>query len=236
MKNRRAIALALMGLVVGACSLGNQHVAILADPSMTAPTASPANPPPAAIGLGDLPTGWAMVHEDPPSRVESVLKRLATCLHVKLHAIAAETLQGPTEVFASADRREWVTAAAGPALGFTWPTFSTEVQTTAFTACATRAVTEDIASSHRPAGMAAVSVAPDSNTVASHAIDLRVSVPTATIVGPATIYVDTVWITGGSYAAVLDVTDEVLPGDLKSADQGIVDQASDAAARRISGR
>jgi hypothetical protein len=50
-----------------------------------------------------------------------------------------------------------------------------------------------------------------------------------------TTFVDLIWMRGSRLAAVLEIVDESFSGDPQMADGGLVGQATDAVARRITG-
>ncbi len=196
----------------------------------------PASPGPEGIRLSDLPSGWATSSGLPPSGAVSVLPRLATCLGLKLGAVTGEALRTDETVFRSGDEREWVTGSLGPAVTIAGGSLPPKPDV-ALVMCAAAAVLQDLtASGFGSVHAQAVSLVQSFSSVAPRSLDLRIAA-SATVFGlRGTMFVDLVWIADHRTVAVFDVVNEVFRGDLQSADVGLIDQATDAVARRLSGR
>jgi hypothetical protein len=187
-------------------------------------------------GLGDLPSGWATVTGFPPTGAGSVMPRLANCLGVKLEAVTAETFRVGQPTFRSQNGKEWLTGSAGPATAGRGRSIPPPADA-ALRWCAAAAVAQDLtANGFGPVSVRAVSMVGGFSAAIARSLDVAVTARVSVFGLSGTMFVDLVWIATDRAAAVLDVVDEVFHGDLQSADHGLVDQATDAVARRISGQ
>ena len=160
------------------------------------------------------------------------MRRLAACLGTKLSAVASGTVSGPTVAFRSSDGKQWLTASIGRiSVAATFP----PPVTPALAACVQVAVVNDLAAHGvRSLPVDGVARMPPISPVATRSLDLRTTADIVTARGAeGTAFVDLIWLTGGHRGEVLDVVDVAVAGDLSSADNGLVAQVTDAAARQL---
>jgi len=193
-----------------------------------------------AVGLGgqlrlsDLPPGWSTVGDVPPIAVGPLMSQAADCLGVKLDALAGGALQNASPVFRSPDSKEWVTAAAGPAEALTHGLPS--ARDLRITLCTAAAVADGMTGRGLDdVAVRGITVVPTVSAAAERSFDLRVTVNAAVFGTPITDFVDVVWMARGPRAALLAIVDQSTAADLQTADDGLVAEATDAAARRIAG-
>jgi hypothetical protein len=162
------------------------------------------------------------------------MRRVASCLHVKLADVASGTLSRPLAVFRSSDGKEWVTTSIGPVSG---PQQFPPTMDHALSECVVVAVADGLtATGARSVKVTGLTVAPLVSAVVARSLDLRVTSAMVTPFGiPAMTFVDLVWLGGHEQGGVIDVVNQTYGGDLQSADDGLVAQVTDAVARRLAG-
>ncbi len=240
MRTRPVAAIALLALAVAGCARLREPRPTLLPPGSPGNVTTTSSRLPAPhyaasdLSIADLPPGWSIVGERPPTEVGPVMLHLATCLGTKLAAVASGTLSGPTAAFRSPDGKEWLTASIGP-VPASWP-FPPPLDN-AFAGCAKASVAYDLAAhGSRSVQVVAVGDAPLASSVVPRSLDLRVTARFLTAFGvPGTTFVDLVWLAANREGAVIDLVDQAFTGDLSSADEGLVAQATDAVARHLAG-
>jgi hypothetical protein len=247
MRCRRLAALAAAGLLVTGCSRLSAPRPSFGPPAPTDPPASAVRSARLApsvettvgdlgVRLSDLPTGWVAATQRPPTAITSVLPHLATCLGVKLAAVTGDALRQPGPTYRSADSKEWLSASAGPAATLRGASIP-PTPSAALRRCAAAAVAGDLSGSgFGSVTTREVSFATGLSAIVPRSLDLEVSTYVRVFNVPGTVFVDLLWIADNRTAAVFDVVNQVFKGDLQAADAGLIAQAVDAVARRISGR
>ena len=237
----RRIAVAVVGVLAVGCSrLQLDRPSLVVAGGLPAPTTqvrtvespTPDAPTPDDLVVTDLPPGWHAAAQSPPNQLGGLMPRVSRCLGVKLAAIAGGALRGTGPVFASSDEKEWVTASVGAADALV--AMLAQPPSAALMACVAQSVElEGVGARRSPPTVTWIrSFAP----LLPHSLDVRVTshevIPNGIV---ETSYVDLVWIADDHAAALFDVVDLVFPGDLPSADDGLIAQVTDAVGRRIAG-
>jgi hypothetical protein len=235
--------MAFLALVTGGCSRLQVRRGALLPPGLATTTtaarvvgtASSVRVQPSSDGglsVADLPPGWATVDVSPPVDVASVVPGVAKCLGVKLADVAGRSLAGTVRVFRSSDSKEWVTASDGP--GAVPPTTLPPSPDGALRLCMASAVAQNLAAfGFSSVSVRTVTVVGAVSSLTPRALDIRTTTDARVFGTRVATTVDVVWMTSRDRAAIVTIVDEALPGDLMSADVGLVAQATDAVARRL---